>query len=134
MEDHFSKFHMLFAMKNKEAATVARKVHHWITVLGIFEILQSDNGNKFKGVCLELMRRYGIKVINGWPRTPSTQGLVEQANGTVKDRITAWKRMHGSTHWADGVEVCKQRSFLVSFLNFSSLKLTLCLLGDWSTA
>ena len=39
MEDHFSKFHMLFAMKNKEAGTVARKVHYWIAVLGIMEIL-----------------------------------------------------------------------------------------------
>ena len=28
MKDHFSKFHMLFPMANKEAPTVARKVHH----------------------------------------------------------------------------------------------------------
>ena len=27
MEDHFSKFHMLFAMPNKEAPTVARHIH-----------------------------------------------------------------------------------------------------------
>ena len=98
MEDHFSKFHMLFAMKDKEAPTVARCMHHWIAVLGIFEILQSDNGSEFKGICLELMRRYGVKVINGRPRTPRTQGLVEQANGTVKNRISSWKREHGSTH------------------------------------
>ena len=56
MEDHFSKFHMLFAIRNKEAATVARKIHHWLAILGIFEILQSDNGTEFKGICLELMR------------------------------------------------------------------------------
>ena len=108
MEDHFSKFHMLFAMKDKEAPTVARCIHHWIAVLGIFEILQSDNGSEFKGICLELMRRYGVKVINGRPRTPRTQGLVEQANGTVKNRISSWKREHGSTHWADSLEVCHQ--------------------------
>lgn len=106
MEDHFSKFHMLFAMRNKEAPTVARKVYHWIAILGIFEILQSDNGTEFKGIYLELMRRYGIKVINGRPRTPRTQGLVEQANGTVKKKIGNWKRTHGSTHWVDGLEVC----------------------------
>lgn len=112
MEDHFSKFHMLFSMKNKEAATVARKVHHWLAILGIFEILQSDNGTEFKGICLELMRRYGVRVINGRPRTPRTQGLVEQANGTVKTRIAAWKRTHGSTHWADALEVCNSFFFL----------------------
>lgn len=104
MEDHFSKFHMLFAMTNKEAATVARHIHTWIVILGIFEILQSDNGSEFKGICLELMRRYGIKVINGRPRTPRTQGLIEQANGVVKNRITTWKREHGSTAWADALE------------------------------
>ena len=105
MEDHFSKFHMLFAMKDKEAPSVAYNIHHWIAVLGIFEILQSDNGGEFKGVCLELMRRYGIKVINGRPRTPRTQGLIEQANGTVKTRIASWKRTYGSSHWVDGLEV-----------------------------
>ena len=108
MEDHFSKFHMLFAMKDKEAPTLARCMHHWIAVLGIFEILQSDNESEFKGICLELMRRYGVKVINGCLRTPRTQGLVEQANGTVKNRISSWKREHGSTHWVDSLEVCHQ--------------------------
>lgn len=119
MEDHFSKFHMLFPMTNKEAPTVARHIHTWISILGIFEILQSDNGKEFKGICLELMRRYGIKVINGRPRTPRTQGLIEQANGVVKDRITSWKRQHGSTHWADALEVCNSFFFFFKVFVFS---------------
>ena len=114
MEDHFSKFHWLFAMTNKEAPTVAYHIHTWIAILGIFEILQSDNGGEFKGICLELLRRYGIKVINGRPRTPRTQGLIEQAHRSVKSRITAWKREHGSSHWVDGLEVCNQVPFLIS--------------------
>ena len=117
MEDHFSKFHMLFPMANKEAPTVARKVHHWVAVLGVFEILQSDNGSEFKGACLELMRRYGIKVINGRPRTPRTQGLIEQANGSVKNKINSWKRDHGSSHWADALEV--RYSFFLHLLRIS---------------
>ena len=108
MEDHFSKFHMLFAMANKEAPTVAYHIHTWIAILGVFKILQSDNGTEFKGICLELMRRYGIKVINGRPRTPRTQGLIEQANRSVKSKISAWKREHGSSHWVDALEVCNQ--------------------------
>lgn len=39
MENLFSKFHMLFPIINKEAPTVARKIHHWIAVLAVFEIL-----------------------------------------------------------------------------------------------
>ena len=98
IEDHFSKFHMLFPIKNKEAATVARCIHHWIAVLGIFDILQNDNGREFQGICLELMAKYGIKVINSRPHTPRTQGLIKQANRTVKIRINFWKRTYGSLY------------------------------------
>ncbi len=51
------------------------------------DILQSDNGSEFKRVCLEFVKSFGLRVINGRPRTLRTQGLVEQANGTVKTRI-----------------------------------------------
>ena len=76
MEDHFSKFHMMFGMPDKESSTVAHVVHRWICWLGVMDILQNDNGTEFKGVCEELLLRFGIKVINGQPRTPRTQGLV----------------------------------------------------------
>lgn len=49
--------------------------------------MQSDNGREFKGVMRELLLRYRVKIINGRPRTSRTQGLVEQANGTVKQKI-----------------------------------------------
>lgn len=103
MVDHFSKIRKKIAMENKEAATVARVVHQWICTYGIMDILQSDNVTEFKGVCLELVRKYGIRVINGRPRTPRTQGLVEQSNKTVKDRILVWKRTHGSLRWAESL-------------------------------
>lgn len=95
MEDHFSKFHIMYPIKDKEAPTVARCIHEWITAFGIPEIIQSDNSTEFLGVYLELLRIYRIKVINGRPRTPRTQGLVEQANGIVKKKIASWTRTHG---------------------------------------
>jgi len=49
---------------------------------------------------LVLLKRYGVKVINGRSRTPSTQGLIEQANGTVMTPLQAWKDDIGSTEWA----------------------------------
>lgn len=45
-----------------------------------------------------LVINFGIQVINKRPKTPRTQGLVEQSNGTVKIRINAWKRTNRSTH------------------------------------
>lgn len=67
---------------------------------GALKILQCDNGQEFKGVLLILLKKYGIKVINDRPRTPSTQGLVEQENGTAKTIIRSQKTDLGSTAWA----------------------------------
>jgi hypothetical protein len=39
----------------------------------------------------------------GAPRSPQTQGLVEQANGVVENKLRAWKMDHGSTEWKDGL-------------------------------
>lgn len=100
-----SKIRMLLALPNKEDVTVASAVNRWIFIFGAMEILQFDNGSEFKGVCLELVKSFGIRVINGRPRTPRTQGLVEQANETLKTRINAWKRTHGSSHWSESLDV-----------------------------
>ena len=69
------------------------------------DILQSDNGSEFQGVCLELMKSFGVHVINVRLRTPQTQGLAEQANGTVKTCSNAWKQTHGSSHWSESLDV-----------------------------
>lgn len=99
--DHFSKFSSLIPLKSKRAVEVADAIAVWI---GYFEppaILQCDNGKEFKGVLLILLQKYGVKVINGRPRTPSTQGLVEQANGTVKTRPRAAKEDTDTVDWVD---------------------------------
>lgn len=103
--DHMSKQRMLAAMENKEALAVSQIVHRWIRINGVMEILQSDNGSEVKGVCLALATNFGVHIIIGRPRTPRTQGLVEQSNGTVKTRINAWERTHGSTHWSECLDV-----------------------------
>ena len=53
-------------------------------------VVQSDNGREFKGAVAMLCKRLKIKVINGRPRHPQTQGLVEQANSVAKKKINAW--------------------------------------------
>jgi hypothetical protein len=100
IKDHFSKFSKLYVLKSKEAKEVAAALADWICTFGIPEITQCDNGKEFKGLCLALIRKYGIKLINGKPRCPRTQGLVEQGNGTVKARLTKWKRSTGRYDWS----------------------------------
>ena len=75
----------------------------WISAFGSPTIVQSDNGREFKGAFKQLLLCYGIRIINGRPRTPRTQGLVEQANGTVKQKIVAWKRENGMPGWVMGL-------------------------------
>lgn len=98
--DHFSKFLSVIALETNKAVEVADAIAKWIGHFEPPEILQCDNGREFKGVLLILLKKYGVKVVNGRPRTPSTQGLLEQANGTVKSRLRAWKEDTRSKVWA----------------------------------
>ena len=47
--DHFSKYHWVFAMLNKEAATVAHHLEMLLQQTGPVQIIQSDNGTEFLG-------------------------------------------------------------------------------------
>ena len=52
---------------------------------GIPAILQSDNGGEFVSTIIRnLMPKLGIKLINGSPYSPTTQGQVERFNRTLK--------------------------------------------------
>lgn len=103
IRDHYSKFSMLYALESKEATPIADCIMEYIKYYGLFEIFQSDNGKEFKGAVLLVCKRLGIKIVNGKPRTPRTQGLVEQANGILKRKITAWKALSGSSDWHEGL-------------------------------
>ena len=67
------------------------------------KIVQADNGKEFKGALLILLRKYGIQVVNGAPRSPQTQGLVEQTHGVVETKLRAWNMDNRSTEWASGL-------------------------------
>ncbi|RFU28490.1 hypothetical protein B7463_g7831, partial [Scytalidium lignicola] len=103
IKDHFTKYSQLYALKSKESKPISEAFAQFIMAFLPPKIVQCDNGREFKGALLILLRKYGIRVINGKPRSPQTQGLVEQANGVVEAKIRAWKMDNGSTEWADGL-------------------------------
>ena len=103
IKDHFSKYTQLYPLKSKHAEPIAEAFALFIAAFLPPKIVQADNGKEFKGALLILLRKYGIQVINGAPRSPQTQGLVEQANGVVEQKIRAWKADHGSDQWVDGL-------------------------------
>lgn len=106
IKDHFSKFSQLYPLQSKGSAEVAMRMSEWIGAFGVPTIVQADNGREFKGVLKLLLLSHGVKIKNGRPRTPRTQGLVEQANGTVKEKILAWKLENGLSGWAVGLPAC----------------------------
>ena len=103
IKDHFSKYTQLYPLKSKHAGPIADCFALFIAAFLPLKIMQADNGKEFKGALLILLRKYGIRVINGAPRSPQTQGLIEQANGVVENKLRAWKMDHGSTEWKDGL-------------------------------
>ena len=63
--DHFSKFSSSFALRSKHAVEVSEKLALWISLFGPPYILQCDNGTEYKDTVLLLLKKYGIKVLNG---------------------------------------------------------------------
>ena len=90
IKDHVSKFSALFTQTSKEASECATSLSIFIKFLGDPEICQSDNGREFKGALLILLKRHSIKIVYGRLRTPRTQGLVEQGNSVMKDKLRKW--------------------------------------------
>ncbi|KFY96373.1 hypothetical protein V500_02472, partial [Pseudogymnoascus sp. VKM F-4518 (FW-2643)] len=103
IKDHFSKYTQLYPLKSKHAEPIAEAFALFIAAFLPPKIMQADNGKEFKGALIILLRKYGIQIINGAPRSPQTQGLVERANGVVESKLRAWKMDNGSTKWADGL-------------------------------
>jgi hypothetical protein len=95
--DHWSKFSSAYPLRSREAEEVADRLASWIGMFGPPEILECDNGGEFEKVVLILAKKYGIKIINGRPRHPLSQG---SANRTFKRMLRVWQRDQGTTEWA----------------------------------
>ncbi len=54
-----------------------------------------------KGAIMVLIARYGIKIINGRPRTPRTQGPVEQTNRVLKKKLNKRIEATGKPNWSE---------------------------------
>ncbi|KAM9914074.1 hypothetical protein OXX69_000974 [Metschnikowia pulcherrima] len=116
VKDHFTKLSMLYPLYSKHAEGIAKCLEEFIRFYGPPEIVQCDNGMEFKGAVERVLLFYGVKIINGRPRTPRVQGLVEKANGVVKHKMAIWKKQNKRTDWHDSL------SFIESAINRSSCK------------
>jgi len=93
--DHFSKFAWSRPLKNKSVQNVAFELQKIILQEGPPDILQSDNGGEFTGGKMqELVERFGITHRLSLPYKPSTNGLVERFNQTLKNSINKFLTDH----------------------------------------
>ena len=90
MRDHFTRFSWAKALTSKRAVEVAAYLFDLFHFIGSSPtILQSDNGKEF---CAEVIEELielwpSVKIINGCPRHPQSQGLVECGNGILQLKL-----------------------------------------------
>ncbi|CAG8575690.1 497_t:CDS:2 [Cetraspora pellucida] len=102
LRDHFSQFSWTCPLCTKEASEVSAFLFSVFTVFGPPCILQSDNGHEFTAqVIYELVSLWkGVHIINGRPRHPQSQGLVENANKTLKNALSTWMEDNQQRDWS----------------------------------
>ena len=86
--DCFSKYVWAYPLKSKETNRICQLLHELFSIEGIPKMLQSDNGGEFVSQLIRnLMPKLGIKLINGSPYSPTTQGQIERFNRTLKQLL-----------------------------------------------
>ena len=87
IKDYISRYFALFTQISKEVSECANSLIIFRKFLGCPEICQSNNSKESKGLLLILLKRHGIRIIYSRSRTPQTQGLIEQGNTVVKNKL-----------------------------------------------
>ena len=86
--DHHTKFSWLFPLISKQTEQVISCLNQLFWQWGFPKKLHSDNGKEFKNQKMSsFCQSNNIKQVHGAPRTPTTQGLVERNNKTIKENI-----------------------------------------------
>ena len=105
---HFTKFHFIIPIMRKEAKCVAECLTRSIfPVFGLPRILQMDNGKEFVNkTIVKVVEDWpgNCQIINGRSRHPQSQGLIEQANGTVETMLRVMRSDAGDSFgWPDAI-------------------------------
>lgn len=105
-QDHLTKYHFFRPLTSKTAKEVAQNLMPIFIDFGAPEVLQSDNGREFTAEVIQELEKLwpGLKLVNGRPRYPQSQGSVEKGNDSLKKSLTAWMLDHNTTNWSYGLQ------------------------------
>ena len=91
INDHFSRFIRLYAIKDRRAETAAKYVADFCLDFGIPRKSLSDKDPAYEATLFkELMRILQIKKIRTSGYRPQTNGLTEQSNSVIKKYLTIY--------------------------------------------
>ena len=102
--DHWSKFNFAFEfpIETKEAESVASVFETYIfPYFGVPKIFQSDNGKEFVNSVIErLLHSWStdIQIIQGRPRHPQSQGVIERAHRTLEQKLAT--QLESTRQWS----------------------------------
>ena len=89
--DHWSKMHVLFPLMCKSAVEVALNLSTKVfAYYGLPKILQSDKGRGFlNSIVDKIVDNWPgeVTIINGRPRHPQSQGLIERGNAKAEEML-----------------------------------------------
>ena len=99
-----TKYHIVRPLKSKRAKDVADELLNIFLDFGAPVILQSDNGREFTAEIIRSLSDLwpSLKLVNGRPRHPQTQGVVERANADLKKKLQVWMKENKSKNWSQG--------------------------------
>ena len=98
--DWFSKFVVARPMKSKSAVQTAGTMYDILHSLPrLPNTVQTDNGSEFGKEFTELLQSYGIVHIKSRPYSPTSQGLVERFNDTMKTRLGTLMNINHTKNW-----------------------------------
>lgn len=108
IKDHFTKFHVMYALSTKGSDEVADKLLEAFCMFGFPVVLHSDNGMEFAGEVITKLKRKdpSIQLIKGRPRWANQQGLVEQMHDTVDRKCQAIMAKNKTKRWSTVLAEC----------------------------
>ncbi|XP_057293463.1 uncharacterized protein LOC130622082 [Hydractinia symbiolongicarpus] len=129
--DHWSRFNFVAPLKSKEAINIRVELEKIFCYFGPPSIFHSDNGREFVNKCLhEMLESWPseVQIIQGRPRHPQSQGMVEQAHINVETKIAAKiteLSENESAEWSKWLPhiCCRQLDFqLYNYKNITCMK------------
>ena len=90
--DYFTKWVDAIPIRNQKASTIAQKVlDRIITIFGVPMQIHSDQGRSFESkIFQEMCKLLGIEKTRTTPYRPQSDGMIERANRTIANMLTAF--------------------------------------------